>query len=142
MINVTKVQDISVLHLYGEVTMLELELIQKMIESFKKCRYRKFLLDLAEVDHIHFEAIRKLVREAKVLRAMKGDLKIVYANPQTLEVMKFTGADQCFEDFGNIAEAILSFLKNPDPSARHWEEPATVQASADEKAYNPWALPN
>ena len=123
MIDCPKVSDISILHVYGEVTLLELELIQKMITSFKKCRFRKFLLDLAQVDHIHFKAIQSLVAEAQSLRSINGDIKIVHPNKQTREILKFTGADQSLEDYSTISEAILSFLKNPGPEhagAMNW----------------------
>ncbi len=113
MVEVTKVEDISILHLFGEITMLEVEMIEKIFQSLKKCNMNKIILDLARVDHLHFEAVKKWSREAVGLRLNSGDLKLVNITPKTRDVLRFAGADQCFDDFGVLSDAILSFLKNP-----------------------------
>lgn len=117
MFEVSKVNDISILHLYGDLALLEVELIEKTIQSFKKCNHYKILLDMAEVDYLHFQVAQKLVREANDLRLKEGDLKLAQSNEQTREILKFTGADQSLEDYSSVSEAILSFLKDArDPN--------------------------
>lgn len=108
---ISKVHDISVLHLFGEVSFMELDHIEKAIESLKKTHNRKILLDFAFVDHIHYQVIKKLVDQAENLRVEAGDLKIANANEETRHVLQFTGADQYLEDYASISEGILSFLQ-------------------------------
>lgn len=111
MFNISKAHDISILHLYGEISLLEMELIQNTLQSFKKTKHNKVLLDLAEVDHIHFKVVKKLASEAMAFRQENGDLKLVSPNDNTKLILKFTGADHHLKDYATVGEAILSFLK-------------------------------
>lgn len=113
MYDISKVDDISVLHLYGEVSLLEMEIIQKLIASLKKNNHTKILIDLAQVDHVHFQAVQRWAEAALALQAEEGDLKIAGANTETQQVLKFVGADQHLKDYASIADAILSFLRSP-----------------------------
>ncbi len=113
MYDMTKVSDVSILHLYGEISLMEMELIATVIQSLKKCDHHKILLDLAQVDHVHFQAVKCWVKEAEDLRWSSGDLRLVGVGKKTREVIQFTGADQYLRDFSSMADAILSFLKAP-----------------------------
>lgn len=108
---VTKVHDISVLHLFGEVSLMELDQIERVLSSLKKTRNHKVILDMTSVDHIHYQVVKKLVENAITLRSRNGDLKLVNVNTDARNIMQFTGADQYLEDYATISEGILSFLK-------------------------------
>ncbi len=108
---ISKVHDISVLHLFGEISFLELDHIERVIDSLQKSHNKKIILDFAAVDHIHYRVIKNLVDQAKTLRFENGDLKIVGANEETRQIFKFTGADQHLDDYATISEGILSFLQ-------------------------------
>lgn len=111
MIEINKADDISILSLYGELTLLELEVLERTIQSFKKSQQYKILLDFAEVDHVHFEVTRRLAEHSLLFRLRHGDIKLANMNDNTREVFKFTGADQYMEDYASKADAILSFLR-------------------------------
>ncbi len=117
MYEITRASDISILHLYGELSLLEMELLEKTIRSLKRHQQCKILLDLTGVDHLHFEVARKLVREANQLRLQNGELKIAGINQQVRHIFQFTGADQFLEDYSSISDAILSFLKETRQNA-------------------------
>lgn len=108
---ITKVHDISVLHLFGEVSVLEMSLIERTLASLFNSRNNKVLIDLSEVDHVHYLIIKKLVDSVKRFRNGQGDIKLVNMNPETKDIIRFTGADQHLEDYSTISDAILSFLK-------------------------------
>lgn len=108
---VTKVHDISVLHLFGEVSLMELDQIERVLSSLKKTQNHKVILDMTSVDHIHYQVVKKLVENAITLRSRNGDLKLVNVNTDARNIMQFTGADQYLEDYATISEGILSFLK-------------------------------
>lgn len=110
MYELSKVSDISILHLYGEVTLLEVELLQKVIDSLKRHHHNNILIDLLRVDHLHLKAINRWTQEAHELRQKNGDLKLVTQSNDTKNMMVFTGADQSLEDYSSMSEAILSFL--------------------------------
>ena len=111
---VSRVHDISVLHLFGEVSFLEVGRIEKVISSLRDTHNNKIILDMGSVDHIHYMVVKRLVENAVELRHQNGDIKVVNLNPETREVFRFTGADQYLEDYATISEGILSFLKRGD----------------------------
>jgi anti-anti-sigma factor len=108
---VTKVHDISVLHLFGEVSLMELDQIERVLNSLKKSKNHKVILDMTSVDHIHYLVVKRLVENAINLRSQNGDLKLVNINDDAKHIIRFTGADQYLEDYATISEGILSFLK-------------------------------
>lgn len=89
----------------------------------------KILLDLAQVDYIHFKAIYHLARKAVELRSFEGDLKLASLNPKTRQVLVFTGADQYLTDYATVGEAVLSFLKNP---GKNYNQDQKKEACSDE----------
>lgn len=109
---VTKVHDISVLHLFGEVSLMEFDQIERVLSSLKKSQNHKVILDMTSVDHIHYLVVKRLVDNALNLRRHSGDLKLVSLNNDAKNVIQFTGADQYLEDYATISEGILSFLKH------------------------------
>lgn len=113
MFYISKIDDISVLHLYGEVGLLEIEFIEKMILSLKRFHHTKILLDLARVDYLHFKAVSQWATHAADLQNKAGDLKLLQPNQQTQYLLKFTGADQYLKDYSSLADGVLSFLKDP-----------------------------
>lgn len=117
MIEISRVHDISVLHLYGEISLLEMEMLGRTIRSLKKHHYCKILLDLSGVDHVHYKVMSSLARQAVTLKGKRGDLKLAHANNETQKVLKFTGADQVLEDYATLSEAILSFLRRQNGDA-------------------------
>ncbi|HLD44753.1 MAG TPA: STAS domain-containing protein [bacterium] len=107
---ITKMHDISVLHLFGEVSFLEMDHIEKILASLKKTNNNKVLIDMSSVDHVHYAVIKKLVENVMHFRRNQGDIKLVSSNSNTKDIIKFTGADQYLEDYASISEAMLSFL--------------------------------
>ena len=118
---VTKVHDISILHLFGEVSFLEMEHIERTLHSLKKSRHNKVLIDMTSVDHVHYLVIRRLIESALALRESQGDLKLVHPNSETKDMIRFTGADQFLEDYASISEAILSFLTQSEEQRRIYQ---------------------
>lgn len=115
MFPITKVADISILHLYGEITLLEVDLVEAMICSLKNHCHHKIVIDLAQVDHVHFSALKKWVAQAAHLREKNGDIRINQPNQVMRWIMQFTGADQHIKDYSSLGDAILSFLNHPGP---------------------------
>jgi len=114
---VSKLHDISVLHLFGEVSFMEIDYIEKTLSSLKKTNNNKILIDMTSVDHIHYLVIKRLVENVVRFRENKGDIKLVNVKAEAKELIRFTGADQFLEDYATISEAILSFLGHIDQNS-------------------------
>lgn len=114
MYELKQVGDISILHLFGEVSLAEMEKIQEIFKSLRQTSSSKILLDLSQVDHIHFRAVERWALEAIDLQKNEGGLKLVAPNREAKHILQFTGADQFLEDYFNLSEAILSFLNQTE----------------------------
>ncbi len=110
---ISTVHDISILHLFGEISFSEMDEIEKTLNSLRQMQHKKVLIDFSSVDHIHFAVVNRLVNQANALRACDGDLKIVRQNLETKNIFRFIGADQSFEDYQNLSDALLSFVHAP-----------------------------
>ncbi|MBF0107486.1 MAG: STAS domain-containing protein [Deltaproteobacteria bacterium] len=108
---VSKVHDISILHLFGEVSLMEMDRIETALRSFQNSNSKKILIDMASVDYVHYFVIKRLVKKASLFREDEGDIKLVSLKNEVKEMIRFTGADQFLEDYATISEAILSYLK-------------------------------
>lgn len=110
MLEFSKVHDISILHLYGEISQMEMEMVEKALKSLKSSAHHKVLIDLAQVDYLHLKAVKLWAKKAKEFKAKDGDIKLVQANEDIRHMLKFTGADRDLQDYASASEAILSFL--------------------------------
>lgn len=118
---ISRVHDISVLHLFGEVSFLEVDQIERVISNLREARNHKIILDMTSVDHIHYMVVKRLIANAMDLRDKNGDIKVVNLNPETKAVFQFTGADQYLEDYATISEGILSFLKHGTAERQYYQ---------------------
>jgi len=119
MFDITRANDISILHLYGELSLMEMELIEKTLHSLRKHRHMKVLIDMAGVDHVHFEVTKRLASEAQRMRREKGEIKLAGTTEANRQVFQFTGADQYMDDYSSVADALLSFLSGAGNEEDH-----------------------
>ena len=117
MVRISKLHDVSILHLYGEVSLLEMEMMEKIFASLHRHRHTKVLVDLAEVEHLHYRVFRQWIEAAEKFRSTQGDLKLANAGETATLLLKFTGADQYLADYSSLSDAILSFLGSPQSAS-------------------------
>lgn len=113
MLRISKMADVSILHLYGEVSLLEMEMMEKIFQSLHRHRHTKVLVDLAEVEHLHYRVFRQWILAAEKFRTNQGDLKLANAGRTASLLLRFTGADQYLADYSSLSDAMLSFLGSP-----------------------------
>lgn len=118
---ISKVHDISILHLFGEVSFMEMDRIEQALNSMRKSSSNKILIDMTSVDYIHYLVIKRIIDNALNLRETNGDIKLVNVNAEAREMIRFTGADQFLEDYATISEAILSFLKQNESREKMYQ---------------------
>lgn len=101
--------DISILNPAGELDPHEGRMILQQIANLMKFERSKIVLDLGEVDHIHFRFLSELETAVLASSLREGGIKLANLNPYTMEILKVTGADRYLETYDSVAEAILSF---------------------------------
>ncbi|EKD41447.1 MAG: hypothetical protein ACD_73C00719G0001, partial [uncultured bacterium] len=97
MFEFSKINEVAILHLFGELSSLEIDWVAHVMESFKKCKRHKFLADLAYADHVHFQAVRHWAVSTQDLASINGDVG---------RFKKFAGADQHMKDYSLVAEVM------------------------------------
>lgn len=109
---ITKVSDIAVIHLAGDLDFKVLAYMEKKLLNIVKSGISKIILDMTLVEHFHYLEVFRFSQIARELRKYKGDLKLVGLNHNTDNIVKFTGGQQIFHCLSTVAEGILSFY-NP-----------------------------
>lgn len=103
------VADISVLGPAGELDRSEGGVLLERIVGLLQRDWRKIVLDLGEVHHVHFGFLTDLSTLAQLSSAVSGGIKLANLNRETSELLKITGVDRTLEAYDSVAEAILSF---------------------------------
>ncbi len=106
---ISKVDDISVLGPTGEIDHHEGRLVLDSIKNLLQFDWKKIVLDLGEVSHIHYRFLADLLPLAAASHSTAGGIKLANPTPYTRDILKVTGADRFFETYDTVAEAILSF---------------------------------
>jgi anti-anti-sigma factor len=109
MLNLQNYEDVSILHLTGELGPREIERVGRALLSLLRKHKTKMVLDFQEVDHIHYPSIRPLVETIAKLRRYRGDLKFAGMNDYTQRIFRFVGASDFVENFETVPDAVLSF---------------------------------
>lgn len=103
------VNDISIVGPSGELDLREGEALLETIGSLLRHEWVKIVLDLGEVEHIHFHFLNRLLALAHAFQPEQGAIKIANLNAYTRELLRLTGVDRFFDTYDSVADAILSF---------------------------------
>jgi anti-anti-sigma factor len=109
MYEISSVDDVTVLHLSGEVSHTEMLTIENVIGKLMKTSKNKIVLNFKKVEHVNYKTISRLLENATTLRSLEGDLKCASLNHYNQKIFKFTGADQVVESYDSVYDAIMSF---------------------------------
>lgn len=104
--------NISILGLTGELDPYEGREMMKRIGNLIRYKWTQIVLDLQEVNHIHFRVFSELLAASTACSLSTGDsggIKLANLSPYLREIMKITGVDDRFETYDSVAEAVLSF---------------------------------
>jgi anti-anti-sigma factor len=118
MFEINKIADLTILKFFGDIAHLEMELVESLFASLRKHDTSKILLDLSEVEHMHYRVMQRILSEAKRLQADDGLVRVVTKPGGVQQTLQFIGADQSIEDYANLGEAILSFVGRSMPARK------------------------
>lgn len=106
------VEDVSVFNPSGELTRVDgRELVEKIRHSIRS-DFSKIVIDLSQVDHIHYGVLGELWGLAEASSVRAGGIKLANVSPYNRQILRLTGMDRRFETYDSVADAVLSF-QNP-----------------------------
>lgn len=103
------VDDIGVVEPSGEIDPYEGRQILAQIANLLKYEWRKIVLDLREVHHIHYRFLSELSTLAVLSSFFSGGIKLANLSADLRGILRIVGADRHFETYDSVEEAILSF---------------------------------
>ena len=103
--------DITILDLQGRATISdgESELLKIKLEELIASGVRKFLLNLAELNHVDSSGFGTIVRVCVSLRDQGGDLRLIRPRGRVLMAFNVLGLLDMIRTFDNETEALASF---------------------------------
>ena len=114
MFELSTFDDVSVLHLSGEVSYSEMNQIEGILGELLSSAKTKIVLNFQKVEHVNYKTIQTLLTEAFKLRKLEGDLKCASLNHYNRNIFRFTGADQVMESYDSVYDAVMSFHGGPE----------------------------
>lgn len=115
--NLTTAHDIAILYLEGEIGLPEFHYLDQILSALRTKGFSKFVFSFAQVEHLNYRVFHELMKVAKHVRTLSGDLRFCQISPYLYHIFLFSGADQTIDHFTNLEEAILSFHNT---HGRHW----------------------
>lgn len=109
MIRVSNLNDVFALHVSGDINHVEMVNIRNAIADLIKEGHLNVIVSMNEVEHINYLSIGVLVERLKRLRSCGGDLKLVGMSRYIKNIFTIVGADEFFESFESIEEALSSY---------------------------------
>lgn len=109
MIKVSNLDDVFALYVSGDIDHLEMVNIRNTIADLIKDGHLNVIVSMNEVEHINYLSIGVLVERLKRLRICGGDLKLVGMSRYIKNIFTIVGADEFFESFESMEDALSSF---------------------------------
>lgn len=113
-IMINKVENQSDVMVVGLQGALEVSLQQTLKSELEKVAAQQsdLVLDFSEVSFIDSSCLGALVSLTKVLRAERGDIKIVHLNDDVRSIFQITRLDRIFEIFDDTNTAVESYYRD------------------------------
>lgn len=111
---INKVENQSDVMVVGLQGALEVSLQQTLKSELEKVAAQQsdLVLDFSEVSFIDSSCLGALVSLTKVLRAERGDIKIVHLNDDVRSIFQITRLDRIFEIFDDTNTAVESYYRD------------------------------
>jgi anti-anti-sigma factor len=95
----------QIFHLLGQLDAFSEPTFQKVILGYVKETANKIILDLSQIDFIDSSGLGALVRIAKQVATVKGDLQIV-SNPRVTQTVKMVRLEKFLKLKNSLDEAL------------------------------------
>jgi anti-anti-sigma regulatory factor len=104
-------EGITVLDLYGELGLSEIEEINQLLLSLLRQSHHKMVLNFGQVEHVHYAGISRWIKTCEQLKQLM-ELKFAAMSPYTKCIFQFVWGRDLVENFDTVSEAMLSFQTN------------------------------
>ena len=109
-----RVNDVTILHLTGEITLDDGDLaFGRAINQLMERDQTRILVDLSEVTRIDSSGIGMMAAKAKVVRGQGGDVRLMRLTRRTQHLVGMLKLTMVFETFDDEAVALQSFARRP-----------------------------
>ena len=104
-----RLDDVVILDISGRITLGEGTVtLRGVIDKLLDAGDRKIVMNLEDVDYIDSAGLGELVRAFTVVRAQKGDLKLLKLTHRIHDLLQITKLLTVFDSFESEAQAIKS----------------------------------
>ena len=103
------VGDIKELKVVGELDALVAPKLKERITKLVEGDSTKFIIDFEEVTHINSLAMGILRGKLKIVKEMRGDIKLIKLNEHIKTIFEMIGLDEIFEIYETEDEAVANF---------------------------------
>ncbi len=107
-----QVDDVSIFNPSGELDHVDGRALLEKIRRSLSSDWRKIVIDLSQVEHIHYGILGQLWGLAEATAGSAGGIKLANVNSHNRQILILTGMDRRFETYDSVADAVLSF-QNP-----------------------------
>jgi anti-anti-sigma regulatory factor len=76
------------------------------------------VIDLSGVTHFDYRGVRPLMRRADVFRELGGDVRLAGLSAYLFAIFRSAGADNAFDYFATVEDAVASFNRSIFVQAR------------------------
>lgn len=106
--------DVSVVNLAGDIDSENGKELIDRIWVLIRSQWKKIVLDLKDVDHIHYKVFSDLMVLDHMTTFVAGGIKLANVTPYAREILRVAGVDGQLETYDSVAEAVLSFERGAD----------------------------
>ncbi|WP_116112393.1 STAS domain-containing protein [Austwickia chelonae] len=100
---------IAVVSVSGDVDVSNAVRLRDGLDKVLITGQSRLVVDLSDVPFMDSTGLGVLIGRLKVVRARRGSMRLVCAEPRMLRVLSITGLDTVFPMYATVAEAVGSF---------------------------------
>jgi anti-anti-sigma factor len=108
-IEIEQIHDVAIITPQGDLERYQESLLSRVLGSLLNSDTRKVVLNLSQVEYVHYELLRRLTEAVMVFRGINGDLRFAEANSHVKKIFQAVAFDTCGGIFDSLGEALLSF---------------------------------
>lgn len=112
-IQMKQIDDVAVIKPHGDLERYLEARLSQLLSSLIDANSYKVIVDLSEVEHVHYDLLRRLTRTVALFQGLNGNLFFASATPYVKRIFQAVACDLGHQVFNSIGEALLSFDRGP-----------------------------
>jgi anti-anti-sigma factor len=113
MFEVTRMNDVSVVGLHGELSRTNMHVLEELLSSLSRCAQNNVILNFEGLSHLDYQTVRRIAERIIQFKCDGGDLKMAAANGYIKSILRAMGLED--EVYRSVEDALISFIEEmPD----------------------------